>query len=430
MSGQFKVSVVKFPDRKSLQLKYIDPITGAQKYRSAKTTVRREAERAAATWEKELEEGRYCGSRITWEDFRERFEVEKLRNQKPTTFMKVNVVFNSIEKHINPKRLQDLTADRLSTFQVILRDQLKLSKNSISSMMAHLRSALQWAVNKKLLAAVPHIDREGMKGGNLMKGRPLVREEYERMLAVVAKVVGDDAAESYRRLLRGIWDSGLRLSEAMALTWDQGSGLWIDLTGKYPKLVIPASQQKSGKDEIVPITKEFYEFLLETPEAERHGNVFNPQPKRKNQPRPSMWWVSRVICQIGEKANIKVSERKNERGKKDKAGNLKPSIVKFASAHDLRRSFGTRLASKVKPAVLKKMMRHANINTTMDYYIDLDADDVSRELWAFPGYSSGYTHPQQGISQSPERSNSSEKTVVGTGIEPVTHGFSVHCSTN
>ena len=62
---------------------------------------------------------------------------------------------------------------------------------------------------------------------------------------------------------------------------------------------------------------------------------------------------------------------------------------KFASAHDLRRSFGTRWAKKVMPAVLQCLMRHANIATTMKYYVTLDADELADELWAGFGPKSG-----------------------------------------
>jgi len=54
---------------------------------------------------------------------------------------------------------------------------------------------------------------------------------------------------------------------------------------------------------------------------------------------------------------------------------------KFASAHDLRRSFGTRWASRVKPATLQLLMRHKSIETTLKYYVDQDGDDVADELW-------------------------------------------------
>jgi hypothetical protein len=54
---------------------------------------------------------------------------------------------------------------------------------------------------------------------------------------------------------------------------------------------------------------------------------------------------------------------------------------KFASAHDFRRAFGTRWARKLKPATLQLLMRHATIQTTMKYYVEIDADDVAAELW-------------------------------------------------
>ncbi len=55
---------------------------------------------------------------------------------------------------------------------------------------------------------------------------------------------------------------------------------------------------------------------------------------------------------------------------------------KYASAHDLRRSFGTRWAPRVKPATLQLLMRHKSIETTMKYYVCQDSDDVADELWA------------------------------------------------
>jgi hypothetical protein len=53
----------------------------------------------------------------------------------------------------------------------------------------------------------------------------------------------------------------------------------------------------------------------------------------------------------------------------------------FASANDLRRAFDTRGASKVKPATLQLLMRHASIHTTLDYYMAMDTDDVASERW-------------------------------------------------
>lgn len=46
----------------------------------------------------------------------------------------------------------------------------------------------------------------------------------------------------------------------------------------------------------------------------------------------------------------------------DRSGN-----VKFASAHDLRGSFGERWSSRVMPQALMELMRHEAIETTMKF---------------------------------------------------------------
>ncbi len=43
------------------------------------------------------------------------------------------------------------------------------------------------------------------------------------------------------------------------------------------------------------------------------------------------------------------------------------------SMHSLRRGFGCRYAGKVSAHVLQRLMRHANIATTMNYYANIDA---------------------------------------------------------
>lgn len=39
------------------------------------------------------------------------------------------------------------------------------------------------------------------------------------------------------------------------------------------------------------------------------------------------------------------------------------------------------------PAMLKTLMRHASVETTMKYYVDQQADDVAAQLWAIEGKS-------------------------------------------
>ncbi len=56
--------------------------------------------------------------------------------------------------------------------------------------------------------------------------------------------------------------------------------------------------------------------------------------------------------------------------------------IKYASAHDLRRSFGARWALKGMPLFLKELMRHSNIATTMRYYVEVEAQELAAAIWA------------------------------------------------
>ena len=372
--NEIKVTVVKFPDRPSLMLRHIDPSTGKQKHKSAKTHLKRDAERAAAKWENELREGIVDCGNVTWADFRERYENEVLASYAETTDLKAQGRMNALEKHLAPRLLRDITSERLSHFQMKLR-QDGLAEATIKGHLVGIMAALRWAVKIGWLARVPKVDMpKRARGGLQMKGRPITGEEFDRMIAAVPKVVSAELADSWRHYLRGMWLSGLRLKESLELTWDDETKLRVDLQpGEHPMLRIPAALQKSNRDQLLPMAPEFAEFLMETPEAARTGYVFNPAARRKCGPRLGHFCVSETVAAIGRKAGVKV---KIEAGTKD--GEPK---VKFASLHDLRRSFGERWASRVMPPVLKELMRHESIDTTMRYYVGRNAKSTAAVLW-------------------------------------------------
>ena len=193
------------------------------------------------------------------------------------------------------------------------------------------------------------------------------------MLASVPKVRPHDAT-AWIHYLTGLWLSGLRLEESLALSWEQEAPFYADLTGRRPTFRIYAEAQKARRDEVLPMTPDFAQFLAETPEAERYGRVFKLTRTQTKQPIGS-GKVGVVVAKIGQKAGVVVNKADG----------------KFASAHDLRRAFGTRWAKRVMPAVLRRLMRHAAIQTTMSYYVDLDAADVADQLWADFGNTSGNT---------------------------------------
>ena len=114
-----------------------------------------------------------------------------------------------------------------------------------------------------------------------MKGRPVTGEELWKLLKATRKVVGPAVAKHYRRLLVGLWWSGLRLGEAVALRWDgMSAGLVVDMTGRRPMLRIDAAAEKGNRDRLLPLAPEFCRLLARVPADKRRGRVFSvPQPK-------------------------------------------------------------------------------------------------------------------------------------------------------
>ncbi len=367
--NEIKVQVVKYPDRKALVLRYKCPLTGRLKTKSAETSVHRLAVKEAGKWESELREGRYhAPCKTTWAEFRERYETEVLPGLADGTASQVGSILDSVETILEPNLLHVVNEQRISTYQAKLRENGK-AESTIKKHLAHLKAALRWAERVGMLVKAPRITMpkraKASKGTDPMKGRPITTEEYERMLDKAAAVV-KGRAESWKRYLTGLWLSGLRLGESLELSWDQHTKLSIDLDGKYPMLRIRAEAEKGNKDRLLPLAPDFAQWLRATPESQRKGFVLNPLDG--NGKRAGAFNVSRTVTAIGTKAGVKVNV--------DAAG-----TVKYASAHDLRRSFGERWATKVMPQVLQQLMRHETIDTTLRFYVGRNAETMARALW-------------------------------------------------
>ncbi len=265
---------------------------------------------------------------------------------------------------MNPDKLNRITAQWVTRFQKRLLDAGR-APATVESHCRHLKAALNWAKDQGWLLSVPKFGKlKKAKSAKVMKGRPITGEEFDRMLDAV-DALPERQRDSLKFILRGLWYSGLRLGEALSLTWDQwADGIRVDTSGKYTVLLIPSDGEKGGKDRTYPITPDFEEFLFSVPPEDREGYVFSPELYRGVCRRLDT--VSKAISKLGEKAAVKVDQVKG-----------KPV---YASAHDLRRAFGQRWSRKVSAMVLKELMRHASVTTTEKYYVDINAQETAKYL--------------------------------------------------
>jgi hypothetical protein len=228
---QVKVHVLD-KGREFWYMRYKDPGSGKDVTRSTEVPTeggsaksRKEAEKVAAGWEDELRNGRYqAPSKVTWAEFRQRYEDEVLPGLAENTAGKVFAAFNVVEEHVGAALLADLTAEKISLLTKRLREaewnkdtlarkakwsgkaldretkakpQPGRSEATIKGTLAHLLAALRWAKKLKMLVEVPEVEKpkraKKSSRNTPMKGRPITGEEHERMLNSTPAVVGEGA---------------------------------------------------------------------------------------------------------------------------------------------------------------------------------------------------------------------------------------------
>lgn len=347
---------------------WIDPVTERKRTRSLKTTDERTAQRRSAQLETEINAGKSQEAEATWKTAIAAYRLGAYPALATKSRSSIESTIAEVERHMRPKSLAVFTDQRVSEFAAILRKTPERGRLrtefTIKRHLSTLRAILNWFGQSGYLARVPSFRMPSPRGS---KGRPLTDQEFADMLAQVPDVTGNDptVTASWEHLLWGLWLSGLRLSEALELSWDDPHKIRVDLTTyRHPMLVLPGASQKNRQDQIVPIAPDWGEWLIR--QSARAGDVFCPLARSLD--RIDMVWASRIISRCGERAGIVVQKS--------------PKGDKFASAHDLRRSFGSRWSMRVLPALLQLLMRHSSIVTTMEFYVGRNAETSADQLYA------------------------------------------------
>jgi len=263
------------------------------------------------------------GPSMGWQEFRERYSKLVLSGLRVDSREASEVRLNVAERILKPKTLADMAdAEALHDLQARLlageestvgpkdkkRSRGPRSPHTVKSYMAAVSAALNWAGPDYMnwILSVPRIRKIKVSKLRQMKGRPICAEEFEKLLAKVKEIVGDDAEASWKFLLRGLRESGLRLEELLNLHWSDSRYIiptWRK--GSLPVLTIPAAMQKNDTEESIPLLPWLENLLLETPKAHRFGWCFNPLSlqiqlgRRVRHQRPSAEWVGKVISRIG-----------------------------------------------------------------------------------------------------------------------------------
>ena len=263
------------------------------------------------------------------------------------------------------KNVSDFRADKLrSLTDVLITENMGVAQRH--KMLRATRHFMRWSHEVGFLATVPKIGFPRVQKKS--KGRPLTEAEFQAMLTATDTVyhLKPERAEACKRTLTALRLSGLRIGEA-DLSWDDREGFHVDWTShERPVFVMPDTIDKTGESRVFPMTPDFWAFISTVPESERTGPVFSVLSTWRHQ-RLNPDQLSKLIQRIGKASGVVVSRK----GVK----------VKYASAHDLRRSFGLVWAQKVNLIQLCALMRHRDPKTTQTYYLGIDASRLLDGIW-------------------------------------------------
>lgn len=372
-----------FPSRRPIQLRYFCPIEGKEIRVSTGTRDREEAFVELTHLEAKLtlglptraeSNGTVLGPAMDWEDFREQYRSLHLESLRDRSAESSECRLDICARIIKPRTISDIfNTHTLQVLQAALkrgecsRRGKPRSPNTVDAYMTTMLAAFNWAFAQGWLEDQPRFRKRKQSKSKKMKGRPVTEDEFTLLLKSVEVVVGSEARDSWNYIIRGLWQSGLRLDEIMNVSWDIPNTITPEWpNGKLPILKIPAALQKNDTEEDIPLLPWFEQLLLETPKSERKGWVFNPKSlqtrlgRRVRHGRFDAEWIGKVISRIGKKSGIMVKPAVEKTG----------APIKYVSSHDLRRSFGQRLLEAgVPPLVISRVLRHSSWETTRAFYV-------------------------------------------------------------
>ena len=189
-----------------------------------------------------------------------------------------------------------------------------------------------------------------------------------------------------------ILETGLRTGEMIGLTWDaidfQNRTLTVNKTLEYRHKqhfwrAGPPKTQQSYRT--IPLTDQAYEILK---------GIWNSRPERKESPTldKTLEYIDRrtgVSSRLVMHDLVFINWRTGEPAKNSSYDThlyklCDEAEIKHFCMHALRHTYATRaIESGMQPKVLQKLLGHASIKTTMDRYVHVTNDSMSKAVLQF-----------------------------------------------
>lgn len=322
-----------------------DPIT----YRTRTETFRDKALAldVAARRRREFKEGRAVGIKtVSYDDFVS-VHLADINSQLSTgSYTEHKRALEQFKQACRPNRLTDIDFDMLARFRTA-RQQDGISPATVNKCLRTLQAALERAVKRNYIKVNPFI-------GNR---RALWADELEPEIYIISpdefKALLDYCPDDkWRAIVTIAYYGGLRRGEILALRWSD-----IDyINGMIQVVNTESHKTKSRKIRKVPMTTQVIATLGKLGIMSlKTGLIF-----RNADGGPLFHNISRSLENIMYRAGLVDTQGKC-----------------LFTLHDLRRTCATEmLRSGVSPKTVQRILGHANLTTTMRYYVGVEDKDL------------------------------------------------------
>ena len=264
------------------------------------------------------------------------------------------------------------------------------STATIRRSVVTLKAAFNRAITRGLIDTNPFV-------GRLAKVQPKAKRIYSHDEVDAMVEAAPDAW--WATFIRLAFTSGLRVGETLNLHWsdiDEDAGTVTvsakragTFTASGSSFPILAFSCKSHRERQAPLLPEVAK-LLQRLKMKSGGSVYPflslnrlailAATQDTTQEIPANKLVNNLL------RRFRIIQTRARAILADRRGVVLAEVEwRIGNLHDFRKSFGTHMAHHVSMAELMKLMGHASITTTADYYVDVSDDLAAKVQAAFAG---------------------------------------------
>ena len=307
--------------------------------------------------------------RITLETFYELWLEEQKQVVKPSTIYSYEKSWKYIKKQLGYMRISEIEKAHVIKFRKTMLNGKK-SETTVNNATRLLRQILNAAVNDRIINFNPC---NGVKKLKTMKPkaaetnhRALTEDETKQFLKLAAD-------SHYYLLFRFLLNTGVRIGEALALTWFDVNTAKKEI---HIRKTVSRTSDKgfelmetpktSTSKRTIPITEEINKILQE--QKKRNSYLFSHCEWIFPNTRGGMGNYNNVDICI--KQIVKNINEQNDGSRFD-----------HFSVHAFRDTFATRCIEQgMNPQTLKVLLGHSNLKMTMDLYAHVMPNTKAEEL--------------------------------------------------